>query len=317
LAAVFADVVMKIYRGFQDRRLKCRARAIAIGIFDGVHRGHQLILKKAMISAKKMRTTPLVITFDPHPQKVLFPKHRNPKILMSLEHRLRFFSSLGIREALMIPFNKKFSNISHETFLEDFLIKQLRMKSLSVGHDFRFGYKALGECRYLEQQSKKMGFRLFLSRPLSFRGRIISSTRIRQLIEAGDLKQASSMLGRPVSVYGTVVHGRGRGRSVGFPTANLNPHHETLPPPGVYAVSGHLAGRSLKGLVHIGPRPTFRDKEKSLEVHFLDFKRKIYGRELELFFLAKLRGVRTFSSRETLANQIQKDIQKSKSLMGG
>ena len=305
---------MKIYRGFKDKKLKRRARAVAIGIFDGVHRGHQLILKKALASAKKLHATPMVVTFDPHPQKVLSPKHLNPKILMSLEHRLRFFASMGIQETLIVPFNKKTAGISHGDFLKKLLLGRLGMRSLSAGRDFRFGRKASGDRRYLAEQSKKERFGLFLSPALPFGGKAISSTRIRQLIEEGGLKQASRMLGRPVSVSGTVVHGRGRGRKVGFPTANLNPHHETLPPPGVYAAMGTLGGRLLKGMVHIGQRPTFRDREKSLEVHFLDFHRDIYGREIELIFLAKLRPVRAFSSAKALAKQIQTDIRKAKGL---
>ena len=305
---------MKIYRGFSDKKLKRRRRAVAIGIFDGVHRGHRLILKKALASAKKMRTAPMVVTFDPHPQKVLSPKHRNPKILMSLEHRLNFFSAMGVKETLIVPFNKKFSHISHEDFLKKLLLGRLGMRSLSVGRDFRFGRKAEGDRGYLTEQSRKNGFALFLSPALSFRGKAISSTRIRRLIEEGDLKLASKMLGRPVSVSGTVVHGRGRGRKVGFPTANLNPHHETLPPPGVYAAKGSLGKRLLKGMVHIGQRPTFGDKEKSLEVHFLDFHRNIYGREIELLFLAKLRPVRAFSDARALAKQIRTDIRRAKSL---
>ncbi len=307
---------MIVYRGFQDKRLKIRPRALAIGIFDGVHRGHQLILKKAFSSAKKIRAISMVITFDPHPQKVLSPKHQNPKILMSLDHRLRFFSSLGIQETLVVPFNRKFANISHEDFLNVLLLKKLGMKSLSVGRDFRFGRKAAGDSRYLTQQSKKNGFRLFLSPVLFFRTQAISSTRIRHLIENGDLKQATKMLGRPVSVSGTVVHGRGRGHSVGFPTANLNLHHETLPPEGVYAAVGYLGKRLLRGMVHIGPRPTFKDKERSLEVHFLNFHRNIYGSEIELIFLAKIRPIRSFDNPQKLAKQIKMDIQRAEACWG-
>ena len=308
---------MKIYRGFEDKKLKDRPRAVAIGIFDGVHRGHQLILKKMLASAKKMHASSTVVTFDPHPQKVLSPKHLNPKILMSLRHRLHFFSSLGVQETLVVPFNKKIAGVSHEDFLEKLLLERLGMRSLSVGRDFRFGRKAGGDRHYLTARQKRSGFHLFLSPALSFLGKPISSTRIRQLIEDGDLKQASKMLGRPVSVSGTVVRGRARGRKIGFPTANLNPHHETLPPAGVYAAKGYLGKRLLKGMVHIGKRPTFKDMEKSLEVHFLDFHRNIYGREIELTFLGKLRDTRTFADGRALAKQIRKDILKAKALFRG
>ncbi len=304
---------MRVYRGFSDTSLKPRARAVAIGIFDGVHRGHSLILRKALASAKKLRASATVVTFDPHPQKVLSPG-RTPKILMSLEHRLHFFATHGVKETVVVPFNKGFSRVSHQDFLKKLLLKKLGMRSLSVGEDFRFGRKALGGRDYLKKESRAEGFALFLSPALSYKGRPVSSTRIRERIEKGDLKEASRMLGRPVSVSGTVVHGRSRGSRIGFPTANLNPHHETLPPPGVYAARGELGGKYLQGVVHIGERPTFQDRRKTLEVHFLDFHRPLYGREIELAFLGRLRGVRTFPDARVLVRQIRKDILRARAL---
>ena len=305
---------MKIYSNLKDPALKKRPRAIAIGIFDGVHRGHEAILKKALHAAKKMKMAGMVLTFEPHPQEILHPGKKAPKFLMSLEHRLRFFSELGISEALVIRFTKKIARITHEDFLNKLLIKKLGMKALSVGDDFRFGRFAAGDKDYLKKEARSHGFKLFLTKPLKNRGVVVSSTRIRQLIEKGDLSRAAQMLGRPVSVYGTVIHGRGRGRSVGFRTANLDPHHETLPPPGVYAARGIVGKKKLKSVVHIGERPTFKDKEKSVEVHFLDFHGDLYGKEIELFFLGWLRGVRKFSSAKQLAGQIALDIRRAKRL---
>lgn len=298
--------MMKVYSGFNDKKLRPKPRGVAIGVFDGVHRGHQLILSRLLTDARRAHAGSIAVTFDPHPSKVLRPKTDQP-ILISLSHRLRFFEKMGIDEALVIPFDRNFSKIDHQTFLHELLLKRLGMESLSVGADFCFGFNGLGDAYYLKQESKRLGFRLSLARPLKYGDEVISSTRIRRLIEQGLLKKAQCMLGRPVSVYGTVVHGRGRGRSIGFPTANLNPHHETLPPAGVYAAWGLLGGRRLKGVIHIGERPTFRDMEKSLEVHFINFNGDLYGRELELVFTARLRTTHKFRSQQELACAIQQD----------
>lgn len=301
---------MKVYRGFSDKRLKPKHRCLAIGVFDGVHRGHQRILSRLLADARRFQAKSMVVTFDPHPIEVLNPRVCQP-ILISVPHRLRFFEKMGIGETLVIPFNKSFSRISREQFLHKFLIERLGMKALFVGEDFCFGHQGKGDSYFLKKESRHLGFRLLLVRPLTDGKDIISSTRIRQLIERGLLKRAERMLGRPVSVYGTVVHGRGRGRSIGFPTANLNPHHETLPPAGVYAAWGLLGGRRLKGVIHIGDRPTFGDREKSLEVHFFNFHQNLYVRELELEFVRRLRPTRCFKSKEALIRAIRKDAQKA------
>ena len=299
---------MKIYRGFNDKKLAFKKRALAIGVFDGVHLGHRKILAQMLSDAKKHGIFSMVVTFDPHPAKILTPKKFHPTILMSLEHRLNFFESMGINEALVIPFTKKFAQVSREDFYDDLLTQRLGMASLTVGHDFRFGKKALGDHNFLLERAKDSGTRLFLIPALKLDDEIISSSHIRLLIEAGELEKASRMLGRPVSVMGTVEHGRGRGKLIGFPTANLNPHHEALPPAAVYSVYGYLNKKKLRGVLHIGKRPTFDDNEKSLEVHFLDFHRNIYGWNTELIFVKKIRDIRRFASPALLAKAIGQDI---------
>ena len=290
---------------------------MAIGVFDGVHRGHQRILEKVKADARRHRRPAMVVTFEPHPSKVLHPKAKH-SILMSLAHRLRLFERAGLDEALVVPFNRKFSRISREFFLSKFLLERLGMRSLSIGHDFCFGRGGTGDIPYLKEQAGPLAFHLSLVQPLKSRGQIVSSTRIRHFIENGHLAQASKMLGRPVSVYGDVVRGRGRGRRLGFPTANLNPHHETLPPSGVYAAQGYLQspvgahGRApLRGVIHIGARPTFKEKDKSLEVHFFNFHKNIYGNELELYFVSRIRGIRRFKDSQSLIRAIQRDASKA------
>ena len=301
---------MKVYNGFNDRHLRNKHRCIAVGVFDGVHRGHQKIIVQLLRDAKYYHAEPLVVTFEPHPGKILHPKNSQP-VLMSLAHRLRSFKKLGVKEVLVIRFNKNFAKITRADFLYKLLLGKLGMRALSIGDDFRFGFLGLGDASFLRHESKLANFTLSLVSPLRYQAEIISSTRIRRLIEEGFLEKAEKMLGRPVSVYGTVVRGRGRGKAIGFPTANLNPHHETLPPGGVYAARGDLDGRRLKGVIHIGERPTFLDPEKSLEVHFFNFHQNIYGRELELEFVRRLRPTQRFKSKEALIHAIRKDAKRA------
>jgi len=299
---------MKVYRKLNDPELETVPRCVAIGIFDGVHKGHRRILEKVVSEAKKKKMRSMVVTFEPHPGKVLYPQKKAHPVILSLEHRLRIFGEIGLEEALVIGFNKKFSKISHNSFLNKFLLGRLGMRALVVGYDFRFGRKGLGDSSFLRRESEKRGFDFEVVGPLRHGRTVISSTRIRHLIEKGDLKNASKMLGRRVSLYGTVVPGRRRGRQIGFPTANINPHHETLPPTGVYAVWGVLDGKRLKGALHIGKRPTFGDGESAVEVHLLDFGKSIYGKDLELLFVSKLRPTRHFKSPKELTAAIRRDV---------
>lgn len=304
---------MKVYHSLP--RASKKKRCLAIGIFDGVHRGHADILHHVVREAKKLKASPAVLTFDPHPRKVLSGDHKNPPILMSIEHRLRIFAAVGIKETFILRFDKKFSQRTREVFLERDVVGRLGAKMLGVGHDFRFGRFAKGDAAYLRERSADLGYGLFLCRPVKHDGRVISSTAIRHDIESGNLLGAAQMLDRPASIYGTVVRGSGRGKRLGFPTANLDPHHETLPPDGVYAVTGDLDGKKLKGVLHIGKRPTFGLKKRSVEVHLFDLKADLYGREIELFFVKRLRGIRRFKNAAVLRAAIQKDIRAARATL--
>ncbi len=289
-------------------------RCVAVGVFDGVHRGHLRILKKLLADARRQGARAAVVTFDPHPNKILRPGSPHP-ILMSLAHRLRFFERLGIDDVIVIRFSRSFASISREVFLEKFLVQRLGMCALSVGHDFRFGKMGKGDVGYLRARSHKLGYTLSAVPPLKADGKVVSSTRIRRLIDRGRLREAAAMLGRPVSVYGDVVRGHGRGKQLGFPTANLNPHHETMPPSGVYAAWGDLDGKKLKAVLHIGARPTFGENDRSVEAHFLFFQGNVYEKELELLFVARLRGIKRFKSQKELIHAIDRDIEKASRLL--
>lgn len=283
-----------------------------MGIFDGVHRGHQKILHKLINEAEKKNAKTLVLTFHPHPRTVLNKDSRIP-FLTSLEHRSRLIKETGVDFLQVIRFTKSFSQMDPEEFIKKLLIEGLDIKALVVGRNFLFGRKGKGNFPLLKGLSKKYGFRLFGVEPLIMKGRSISSTRIRQAIEKGELKAASSMLGRPVSILGTVVKGRRIGRRLGFPTANINPHHEAIPPSGVYAVNVKLYTRIYKGILNIGTRPTFgKDRESTIELHIFNFKKDIYSRDVEIIFKRKIRDEKKFSSIEKLKKQIGLDIRRAR-----
>jgi len=299
--------VKKIYSLY-----KIRNAAVAIGIFDSVHRGHQKILKKLVREAAREKKKSLVITFHPHPRKILDPRAKVP-FITSLEHRLRLIEELGVDFFLVIKFTKALSRMLPDDFIDGILVRALNVRVLIVGDNFLFGSKEKGNLALLRKASKDYGFKLFAVKPVKIKNKIVSSTRIRSAIEKGDLKNASSMLGRPVTVLGTVVKGRRVGRKFGFPTANIDPHHEAIPPKGVYAVDVRLENKTYKAVLNIGRRPTFGvNIDPTIELHILNFKRDIYKKDVEVIFKKKMRNERRFSSIESLQKQIKIDIQRAR-----
>jgi len=296
--------VKRIYKLYKIQRA-----AATIGIFDGVHRGHQRILRRLIKEAKRYKRKSLVVTFYPHPRKVLNPHLKTP-LLISLEHRLRLIEDMGVDFFLIIKFTKRFSQVKAEDFIDKALIQGLNIKALVVGENFFFGNREKGTPSLLKWMSRRHGFRLTSVRPVKMKKRYISSTRIRRAIEKGDLENASLMLGRPVTILGTVIKGKNVGRKLGFPTANIDPHHEAIPPKGVYNVSVRIQrGIYKKAILNIGTRPTFgKAKEPTIELHILDFKRDIYKKDVEIIFKRKIREEKRFLSVEALREQIQKDI---------
>ncbi len=291
---------MRIIYGISKIR-KFKKPVVALGVFDGVHRGHRRILKAVVDKAKRVKGTGMVVTFWPDP-------HRE-KSLYSLEHRLRLMESIGIEVCIVIKFNKRFSIISAEDFIKDILVNKISVRYIYVGRNFRFGKQARGNFKTLNRLSRMYNFKLKLFDMAKVNNRPISSTYIRSLITRGELNTAEKLLSRPVSVLGTVIRGISLASRLGFPTANINPHHEVLPPSGIYAVLVIFNSKEFKGVCYIGRRPTFKkEKQIHVEVHIFNFKESIYGRYLEIQFIKKLRNDRTFSSPESLAQQIKKDI---------
>jgi riboflavin kinase/FMN adenylyltransferase len=296
--------VKRIYNLYKIQRA-----AATIGIFDGVHRGHQRILRRLIREAKRLKRKSLVVTFYPHPRKVLNPGLKTP-LLISLEHRLRLIEDMGVDFLLIIKFTKRFSQVKAEDFMDKVLIQELNIKALVVGENFLFGNREKGSLSLLKRMSRRHGFHLTSVRPVKMKKDFISSTRIRHAIERGDLKNASLMLGRPVTILGTVIRGKRVGRKLGFPTANIDPHHEAIPPKGVYNVDVRVQKKIYKkAVLNIGTRPTFgKAKEPTIELHILDFKRDIYKKDVEIIFKRRIREEKRFSSVEALREQIQRDI---------
>lgn len=277
--------------------------AVTIGIFDGVHKGHQVILKKVLKEARKSRLKSVVVTFDPHPAEVLSPGAKIP-FLISLEHRIKLIKSMGIDDCMIIKFTKEFSEVDAEEFIRNILIDELNLKALVTGENFLFGSKEKGDIKLLERLSKAYNFKFYSIPALKVEGEYVSSTRIRKAVERGDLRLASKMLGRPVTVLGTVVKGKKLGRKIGFPTANIDPHHESIPPSGVYSVDVALDGKPYCGILNISTH-------KIIEVHIFNFNKDIYGRDIEVIFKKKIRDEKKFNSLEALKRQIQLDILKA------
>jgi len=293
--------------------------AATIGVFDGVHRGHQRVLQELVSWAHEDGGDAVVVTFDRHPREVLTGE--KPVALASLEHRLVLLARAGVDVVLLLPFDESTAQTSAESFVEEVLVGALGAKKILLGANHRFGHERRGDLALLLRLGKRLGFEA-REVPLepADEGKVVSSTAIREAIRDGRLDDAERMLGRPVTVLGTVVKGDARGRLLGFPTANLDLQHEARPPRGVYAalVSVDDAGRWL-AVVNVGRRPTFHPEadEDLVEAHLLDYAGDLYGKRLEVSFLAKLRDEQKFPGPDALVAQIRADIAQTRARFGG
>jgi riboflavin kinase/FMN adenylyltransferase len=307
---------MEVVRDFDSLQRLGKKFSLAIGVFDGIHRGHQAVIQAAMNDARACRGQAAVMTFDPHPVRVLAPD-RAPLLLTSTPHKLALIESLGVTACLVIEFSRNFAETSAEAFIEKVATRTPDLQTICVGSRFRFGHDRKGSATLLRAMSTSRGFRLHELPSLTLDGETISSTAVRKLVAAGDLENATRMLGRPFSILGTVVRGDALGRKLGYPTANLNRHNEVAPPHGVYAVRARIAGELRPGLVNIGLRPTVKSGERTplTELHVLDFSDDLYGRDIEVFFIARLRDEMKFPSLDALRAQIQRDEQAARRLL--
>ena len=300
---------MPILTAATELRARPRKVCVAIGVFDGVHLGHQQVIRQTLADARQHEGVPVVITFDRHPNAVVAPG-RVPPMLHSLPQKLRAIESLGVANTLLIRFDRAFSEQTGEQFIRSLALDFGHLHSVCVGSEFTFGHKRSGNVALLKQLGAELKFIVHGLAAVSLDGEPVSSTRIREAVRTGDLDSASQMLGREYSIAGSVIRGDQLGRKLGFPTANLEVAGLILPPNGVYAVHARVAGREHRGALNLGLRPTLASPTPRLqcEVHLLDFAEEIYGEELELTFATKLRDEQKFPDLAALQSQIHRDL---------
>ena len=307
---------MITYPGIDAAKGHLASPAVALGNFDGVHLGHQALLAEAVRRARPRSGAAVAFTFDPHPGKILSPEFA-PPLLCTLERRLQLFEAAGLDAVVVQPFDRGYAALSAEEFLERDLIGALRARDLVVGSDFTYGRARQGTVESLRLQCADRGVGLAVIRPVDVDGLVVSSTKIREFLLEGRVTAAARLLGRPFDISGEVVHGVGRGRSIGFSTANVAPRTELVPGIGVYAVRAHLTGsRVLGGAANIGRKPTFGDNQVTVEVHLFDFEGDLYGQTIAVEFLERLRGEQHFASTEALARQIGEDVARARRIVG-
>jgi riboflavin kinase/FMN adenylyltransferase len=281
---------------------------LAIGVFDGVHLGHKAVIERAAADAKAAGGTAVVVTFNPHPMRVLRTGGA-PRLITSTKHKTRLIKELGVTFLLVIPFNTEFAATPPEQFIQSLHAACPSLREICVGHQWSFGKGRAGNLEMLEIWGAKLGFDEVGIPAVEIDGQVVSSTLIRSAVENGDLATAAKLLGREYTVLGTVIEGDHLGRKLGFPTANLSAHNEQFPPDGVYAVEAIHREKKYRGVVNIGIRPTIYEKEgqRLLEIHLFDFHENIYGEDIEVFFRRFIRREQKFSDLDELKAQIARD----------
>ena len=312
--------VLEIFRGVAEFKRRFKRPVLTIGNFDGVHLGHQAILSKVIERAKSLGCESVLYTFEPHPRRVL-QTEKGLKLLETFEQKAETLASLGLDGLIAEPFDLAFARMTPERFITEFIHEGADPVEVYVGYDFHFGRDREGSMRLLTERGPHLGFSVTVIPEVVFDGRDVNSTRIRQLLAEGDVEEAGRLLGRSFSARGHVTQGEQRGRGMGFPTANLAPETEILPGPGVYY--GHLTvrgqgdgspGPAMPAVTNVGYRPTFRDgRDLIAEAHVIDFTGDLYGQEVDLSFVGRIRGEQRFDGIEALRAQIAKDVETARS----
>jgi riboflavin kinase / FMN adenylyltransferase len=309
---------MKFIRGQHNLSVDHEGCVATIGNFDGIHRGHQRVIEQVNEKAHKLNLPSVLITFEPQPREFFTPDSV-PARLTRLREKLDVLRTLSIDEVLCLRFCKALAELTAEQFVQEILVDGLNVRYLVVGDDFRFGKNRTGDYHFLQSAGKALGFDVSNTHSCIYNGSRISSTVIRESLRNGDLETAKIMLGRDYSMCGRVAHGDKRGRTIGFPTANIYLHRITSPVSGVYAVELHsddprLQAGSLFGVANVGQRPTVEGTRTLLEVHLFDFNHDIYGARVQVKFIHKIREEQRFDSIEALKAQINVDAQQAKAL---
>ena len=305
---------MIIYRSLEEIPAKLPNAVVTIGNFDGVHLGHREIFRKVRHSAAKLGGVSVVVTFAPHPLKVVAPD-REFRLITTYDEKERLIAESGIDVLVIVPFSRQFSAISAELFVREILVETIGMKSLVIGFDYAFGRNREGNIDLLRRLGDEVGFTVDVLDQVGNGETGFSSSMVRELISAGDVKRVVPLLGRYFSVGGEVVHGFHRGKQLGFPTANIRVEEELLPKPGVYAVKVEGEGGVLDGACNVGDNPTFHGSKLTVEVHLLDFDGDIYGHRLRVYFVERIRDEHEFSGVPSLLEAIRHDITRCREIL--
>ncbi|MAL48355.1 MULTISPECIES: bifunctional riboflavin kinase/FAD synthetase [unclassified Methylophaga] len=304
----------KIIRGLYNLPDPAQGCVATIGNFDGVHLGHQAVLTQLAMKADMLNLPAVVITFEPQPFEYFVPE-KAPARLSRFREKVEALRAYSIQKLCVLRFNRQLAEMQAETFIQKLLVEGLNVRYLVVGDDFRFGKDRQGDFALLQQVGKQQGFQVVNMHTFAIDDMRVSSTRIREALQDGDLAVAEKLLGRPYRMSGRVAHGDKRGRKMGYPTANIHLHRAKVPLNGVYAVQLYgIDEEPVNGVANIGVRPTISGSDKALlEVHLFDFKRDIYGEHVQVYFLKKLREEQKFASLEQLIEQIHIDSAQAKS----
>jgi riboflavin kinase/FMN adenylyltransferase len=304
---------MNVLRSVSDLSTLPGPLFLAIGVFDGVHLGHQAVISTSARHAKKASGTAVVVTFDPHPVKVLRPD-RAPHLLTATQHKIALIRDLGVAHLLVLHFDRAFAATSPEDFVRQLVESSRPLREICVGHEWSFGKGRAGNLALLKELGRVHDFNVIGVEAVQVNSEVVSSTAIRKAVEEGNLVKATQMLGREYTILGTVVRGEQLGRRLGFPTANLSAHSEQFPPNGVYVAEARLGVALYRGVANLGLRPTVADEksERLLELHLFDLDREIYGEDMEVRFLRYLRPEQKFPDVEALRGQIASDVQQAR-----
>jgi riboflavin kinase / FMN adenylyltransferase len=286
---------------------------LAIGVFDGVHLGHQAVIRTSAEHAKEANGTPVVVTFDPHPAKVLRPQEA-PHLLTATQHKIALIRDLGVAHLLVIHFDRTFAGTPPAVFVRQLVENSKPLREICVGHEWSFGKNRVGNLTLLQELGTEHHFEVVGIKPVTVNGTVVSSTAIRGAIEKGNFGKAAEMLGREYTILGTVQEGAHLGKTLGYPTANLSAHSEQFPPNGVYVTEAMLDGSKWRGVANLGTRPTIESHkpERVLEVHLFDLHHDIYGKDVEMRFVRYLRPEKKFANLDELAAQIARDVTEAK-----
>ncbi|HVN72440.1 MAG TPA: bifunctional riboflavin kinase/FAD synthetase [Desulfomonilia bacterium] len=286
---------------------------VTIGNFDGCHKGHQEIFRRTRIHAARIGGVSVVYTFDPHPASVV--KGIIPQLIYTVEEKIKAIDSLGMNVLIIAPFTREYADTQPELFLKETIVRRVGASGVVVGHDFLFGRNALGDIPFLKRMGAKMGFFVECVDPVILDGGVISSTRIRKLIQSGDVSAAARLMLHPYRISGPVIHGMARGRDLGYPTANIRPDKALLPAYGVYAVHVYHGDQMSDAVVNIGNNPTFGDTGTSVEAFLFDFEGDLYGNDITVEFIENIRGEIKFADKRYLIEQIEADCRKAKEIL--